>query len=292
MKKIKASQLRSISIFSFIALTLVGLRFKSGTGGLCALGIRSISLICPLGSIESIIASRTFIPLALISLAVIALLSTILGRIFCAWMCPVPTVRSWILGSPKKSTNGDASPSAAASNQQTQPSEFHPEGSKISLDSRHFVLGGAIISSAIFGFPVFCLICPVGLIMATLVGIWRLFQFNEPSWSLLIFPAVVVFELVALKKWCRKICPLGALASLLSALNIFARPKVNPEKCVRSSKGMDCSICKNACPEEIDLHHVKASQPLSECTKCRECAEQCPSGAISFPFRAQKQKEL
>jgi ferredoxin-type protein NapH len=53
---------------------------------------------------------------------------------------------------------------------------------------------------------------------------------------------------------------------------------------------MECSICKNACPEEIDLHHVNEAQPLSKCTKCRECADQRQAGAISFPFRAKKQK--
>jgi hypothetical protein len=35
MKKIKASGLRVISILIFIALTLVGLGFKTGTGALC-----------------------------------------------------------------------------------------------------------------------------------------------------------------------------------------------------------------------------------------------------------------
>ena len=31
------------------------------------------------------------------------------------------------------------------------------------FDSRHAVLGGAVLTTAVFGFPVFCLVCPVGL---------------------------------------------------------------------------------------------------------------------------------
>ena len=41
------------------------------------------------------------------------------------------------------------------------------------LDSRHYVLGGALLSTAVFGFPVFCLVCPIGLTFATVLVVWR-----------------------------------------------------------------------------------------------------------------------
>ena len=41
------------------------------------------------------------------------------------------------------------------------------------------VLAGALASSAAFGFPVFCLICPVGLTFALVIALWRLAEFNE-----------------------------------------------------------------------------------------------------------------
>jgi ferredoxin-type protein NapH len=284
---LRASGLRTITVLLFLALTAIGLGFKSGVGSLCAFGYRTIAAICPLGAIETALASKTFLPLTMISLSVLIAFALVLGRIFCAWICPVPMVRSWMVGSAKKNGSSSADQPVAI-NEGIPPSERHPDGkpSKIRLDSRHYILGGALLSTAIFGFPVFCLICPIGLIVATGIGIWRLFQFNEPSWTLLIFPAILVLELVVCKKWCRKICPLGALLSLLSSLNVFIRPKVNPNTCIRISKGMDCTLCKSACPEEIDLHHAKESQPLSECTKCRECSDACQAKAISFPFFA------
>jgi ferredoxin-type protein NapH len=282
---LRASGYRTISVLLFLALTAIGLGFKSGVGSLCAVGYKTISVICPLGAIEAMVASRTFLPWALISLAILIAFGLAWGRIFCAWICPVPTVRGWMVGPSKK--NGSASAmQPIAIEEGVPPSERHPEGkpSKIRLDSRHYVLGGALLSTAIFGFPVFCLVCPIGLILATGIGIWRLFQFNEPSWMLLVFPAILVLELIVCKKWCRKICPLGALLSLFSSLNVFIRPTVDPNTCIRISKGMDCTLCKGACPEEIDLHHAKKSQPLSECTKCRECSDACQAKAISFPF--------
>ena len=110
----------------------------------------------------------------------------------------------------------------------------------------------------------------------------------EPSWSLLVFPAMIVLELTVFRKWCRKVCPLGALISLMSALNIFVRPKVDHTTCLRTAKGVDCQLCKEACYEEIDLHHADQSQPLAECTKCRDCSDVCPVHAITFPFFQKK----
>ncbi|MFR1638333.1 MAG: 4Fe-4S binding protein [Eggerthellaceae bacterium] len=69
----------------------------------------------------------------------------------------------------------------------------------------------ALLSTAVFGFPVFCLICPVGLTFATLIAVWRLFQFNEVALSLLVFPAMLALEVLVLRKWCSRFCPLGAL---------------------------------------------------------------------------------
>jgi ferredoxin-type protein NapH len=290
VKKFQASTLRTVSTLAFVALTAFGLAYKTGSGTLSVLGYKTISAVCPLGSIEVLLAGRTWLPRVLISLAILFVFAIILGRVFCAWICPVPLLRSWLLGRSKSNRNG-----VTATVESLSTSMPHPQGrpSRVALDSRHFVLGGALISTAIFGFPVFCLICPIGLTFATLIGLWRLIQFNEPTWTLLIFPAVLVLELVVVRKWCRKICPLGALLSLLSSLNVFIRPQVDRSTCLRTTKGVDCRMCTNACVEGIDLHHEKASQPLSECTKCRECSEACPVYAITFPlFKKKKEKAL
>ncbi len=168
---------------------------------------------------------------------------------------------------------------------------LHGEDGKTRLpvDTRHAVLVGALASTAVFGFPVFCLICPVGLSFATFIVLWRFVQFNDFTWGILIFPTIIVLECVVLKKWCGKICPLGALISLVARLNVFFRPKRSKEKCLRS-QGTHCEACVAVCPEHIDPFFGEKATPLAECTKCKTCSDACPVHAISFSFLPKREE--
>jgi ferredoxin-type protein NapH len=285
---ISAKIVRFGTILIFFLLVVVGLVTNLAIGTLSSFGFGSIALICPLGALETMIASQTLIPLALISLLCVVIISVILGKVFCSWVCPVPLLR------PPSSKQDDKKPSGMPkmteqSSTLLPPSEFHPNKFvKPRIDSRFLVLLGVLVTTAAFGFPVFCLICPVGLTFATIIGIWRLIAFNEPSWLLFVFPAVLILELVVFKKWCYRICPLGAIFSLVSSLNKLFRPKVDVSKCLRTSQNIECTRCKDVCFEQINLHNMKESRPLSECTKCRDCAANCPVQAISFSRKAER----
>ncbi len=109
-----------------------------------------------------------------------------------------------------------------------------------------------------------------------------MFQFTV-ALSLLVFPAMLALEVLVLRKWCSRFCPLGALLSLVSRLNKTFRPVSNEATCLRSSKGEPCLQCANMSPEGIDRRRIRLC-PMCECTKCRACADACPMHAISFPF--------
>ena len=148
-------------------------------------------------------------------------------------------------------------------------------------------------STLIFGFPVFCLICPIGLTFATVLLVMRLFAFGDATWTVVAFPAIVALEILLLPKWCQRFCPLGALLSLFSGLNRTFRPQVNAEKCLREGRGKACNLCEQACPEGINLHDVAAGETtLNDCSKCRACADVCPEHAITFPLLPKKQAQV
>ena len=53
----------------------------------------------------------------------------------------------------------------------------------IKIDSRHGILAAALGSTLVFGFPVFCLVCPIGLTFATVLLVMRLFAFGDATWT-------------------------------------------------------------------------------------------------------------
>ncbi len=302
MKRFKPKNLRTATALAVIVLVCVGLAFHTGGGTPSAFGIYDIAAICPLGSIEVALASFTFVPPLLIGLLVAVILTALVGRAFCAWGCPVPLLRR-ILGlksrKEKKHVHTGQQHDATAEEVEMPEKAGRSRLAATVLDipvtrkggvqdSRNWVLGGALLSTALFGFPVFCLICPVGLTFATIVAFWRLFQFNEVTLSLVVFPLIVVAELFIARKWCHKFCPLGAMLSLISRLNKTFVPQINASTCLRSSSSSECNRCVEACEEGIDLHVGEISAPVNECTKCGECADRCPVSAITFPLLPKK----
>lgn len=322
-------RLRALAALSFFLLFLLGLAVHTGWGTASSFGIAEIAAICPLGNLEAMLASKTFLPRALVGFAVFLVVAALLGRFFCGWLCPVPWVekalsklrapgRRFGLGlkespaaseTPRTSacTTTNASSNTASESGKNAPRSC-PSGASCAsssckdcaLASRvkekadqatektpYWILGGALASSAVFGFPVFCLICPVGLTFALTVALWRLFEFNETNWAILWFAGFLVLELLVLRRWCSRFCPLGALWTLASRLNRFFRPKAREDLCTRMTHGVPCTICRDVCPEGIDPASV-ANDPmlLARCTKCGACAAACPTGAVHFPFLA------
>ena len=280
-RNIPIRRLRAATALLFVALVVVGLATNAALGTLSSFGVDGIAMICPLGSLEILLASRTIVPLALTSLICLVIASMLLGRVFCGWICPVSLTRS--LSAKQPAAGGREGPMETIPEGTAQPSRFHADRiAAPRFDTRHAVLAGALVSSAVFGFPVFCLVCPVGLTFGLIIGVWRLVGYNEPSWLLVFSVVMLVLETTVLRSWCRKLCPIGALMSLASTLNASLRPRVDATACLRTTKGLPCTSCKDACAERINLHDSANSSPMADCTKCGDCAAACPARAIRF----------
>lgn len=267
----------------------VGFVFNTGVGTLSAIGWKDIALLCPLGALSTMIASKTIVPQAVVSLILAAIAILILGRAFCAWICPVPIVDK--LRSAFKKPDHDADDTQSTTKMTKRACESCNQAccaKPSKVDSRHFALGSALLSAAIFGFPVFCLICPIGLVFATIMLFILLFGNGDVTWSLIAAPALLAIELFLLRKWCADFCPLSALMSLIAKANRTFKPVIDDTKCLETSKHATCGKCTEACEIGIDPRHPERGASWSECTKCRACVEACPAHAISMPLLSQK----
>lgn len=282
--RIKPRILRACTVGAVLVSVVVGLALHTGWGTPSAMGIGYVAAICPLGALESLLGAGAFVPRLLLGLAAALIVALLVGRAFCSWICPVPPI-SRLLSS-KRAKAREAVACREAGQFALERYEGDGEPTRAKIDARHIVLCGTLGSAAVFGFPVFCLICPVGLTFATVIALARLIGFNEPSWGLLVFPAIIVLELTVLRAWCGKICPIGALLSLVARLNRTWKPRVDRAKCLRTTSGERCAACSTACPEHIDPNANRGVVAINECTRCKRCAEACPQGAIEFPFIA------
>ncbi|XER14170.1 hypothetical protein SATMO3_44520 [Sporomusa aerivorans] len=277
-----------------MSIIVIGAAGSTGMGSLSAFGVEDISAICPLGYLEAALAGRDVIPQLLVSFLVVAGLTALLGRIFCGWVCPIPLVRKLLINKiDEGQTDGENN---SDRNSSTQPVFKESEATRVTYpqagnDLRKssptglIILGVTLGSSAICGFPVFCLICPIGLVFATLFALLRLIRFNEPTMDIIVFPVIVIIELVFLKKWCSKLCPVGALLSIFSRFNHSLAPTVDRSRCLEEAHNTKCQLCRSACSFDIDLKNGLGMGDISTCTKCRECADNCPVQAIRFPWR-------
>lgn len=317
-RKAKTPQVRKYIQGSVFALIVIGLVTGIGSGSICSIGYDSIAALCPLGALESLFGSGTFFARTIIILVVAGVVIFFVGKAFCSWICPIPPLDHF-LSSHKRRNRDKIERSQAArqvsdqlssskvcsectaesfckkptdNNKQkalTQQANKGIASNEVShkkprfakMDGRHVVLGGSLLSAAIFGFPVFCLICPVGLTFATAIALYRFIGFNEPTLDIIIFPLIIVAELVFLRKWCHRFCPIGALMSLVANFNKTTRPKVNPSKCLRSN-GSSCTLCSAICPELIDPVDDLGKRAMVECTRCGKCIQTCPTNALRF----------
>ena len=169
MKK-NSKTLRTACALAIIAVVTVGFVTNVGIGTMSAPGIWDISILCPLGALGTMLASKMMVPRAVISLIAMVLLIVLFARAFCGWMCPVPLVQKLRGVFAKKQpvkrddavgvdVDADAEPAAAPLTKAEADalSVSCSKGAKdaggcascaakrgAAPDARHFVLGGAL----------------------------------------------------------------------------------------------------------------------------------------------------
>lgn len=93
--------------------------------------------------------------------------------------------------------------------------------------------------------------------------------------AMIIIISLIVLSIFIRNFWCRFLCPYGAFLGLLSFLSPF---KIRRDEIVCIS----CGICDKVCPSSINISKTK-NIISDECFACGKCVDSCPEkGALSL----------
>ncbi len=225
-------------------------------GTLCSIGTAAFVVSCPLGVAQILLATRTFDPWLALSGFFYVAVAFVLGRAFCGWVCPQGTLSE--IGDRLRTRLGY---------RRVPDSPLAVRRSRMIGFS---ILGVVLATSFVVGVPLFCYICPIGLISRALVSGTI---FGTVGGELAILGLIITAEIsVARRGWCKYICPMGALYGACVTPRSL-RVERNAEAC------QGCHTCEQVCPTGNSPIEDRVG---SSCLSCGDCLDSCPEEAISF----------
>jgi ferredoxin-type protein NapH len=287
-KQIKIARTASqIVFFLLLAVFLVGTFCSVSLG-------QNFYLSCPLGVLQLTLGAREVLIGTIVSGLLLVVLTLVLGRVFCGWICPFGALTDWLQKPLARCRAARANSSAPAADNKAL---------------KYGILGGVLLAAGIFRSPAFCTICPVGTTCRT-AGLQGVNLGLETA----AVPVILSLETVNRRFWCKVLCPIGALLALFARFRLL-KIRLPFDSCA------GCNRCEQACamdnsprrgherlktdpavlqalieygvPDLLDRpgQYEKAPQPLrdllaakagklsvpgAECTSCYSCVAACP----------------
>lgn len=243
----------------------------------CSFGLNCYScpmawFSCPLGIIQNLFTSlrilpaKVLIPAFAYSLGLILLMSLVLGRFICGWLCPFGLLQELLYRIPfyKKEI-------------------ALPYGLQRYL--KHLFLAFFVILLPIlylteigYGLLWFCkFVCPAGTLEAGYLNLILQPHFTKNIGIIFYLKTAFLFAffilcIVDLRFFCKNICPLGLIYGIFNKYGLF-RLRWNENKCTL------CGVCEKICPMSL---HIPKDLNSVECIRCLNCLSICPSKAISL----------
>ena len=289
MSWVRARRIVQIFFFLFFLLLFIKARYPYEGGQASDLMLRFSPLIPLFNFIDTFRIDWIFWPGL-----IILLLTPLLGRFFCGWICPLGTaidISGKVLQAP--------------SNRKAKKWHLRLTYMKFIILTGSIIL--AVFSINVWGFfdplsiinrafsafiyPVFTFITEQSLLALSRIkfidGLYDLYkewimpemQFysGQLTWIALFFTAILMLEKISQRFWCRYLCPAGAFLGFLSQFRLYER--LVSDACPVCNKCQhECKM--NAIPEDDVTYSNKV-----ECIECFNCGSLCPPKTKSITYR-------
>jgi ferredoxin-type protein NapH len=262
------------------ALPCLSCPYVSGCAGQCYLMALQNSIWGMEMPLAAVFTSRGFD--ALLMFLGFLLLTLMLGKIWCGWICPFGTLQEWIASIRKKLGIRESQWSWL------QTDRLKPV--KYVFLALLLVIPLVIAHLGLhedFSLP-FCQICPAKPVMPLFAGKADYFSIDTTN-SITIFMTSLSMVLTAVflvgiffkDRFFCIFCPMLALISIFDRLGF-----IRFSKQIKTCSG--CANCQRICPVDIRTVHMETLQPnvmSLECMACMKCAEFCPEdGTLTFSW--------
>lgn len=189
----------------------------------------------------------------------VLLITLLWGRFFCGYLCAFGAMGDFLYGISSKILPFDIAFSAASERWLKR--------------IKYLILLGLVIVVWIAGWSLDASLSPwnaFGLLTSWKISSAKTAVSTTGFILLLLIAAASCLEE---RFFCRYLCPLGAVFSLVSRRRLF-RIRRSPDACV------NCARCNNQCSMGLDVMHTD-NVDSGECIDCMNCLGVCPSHALS-----------
>lgn len=226
----------------------------SNQGTIWSMRLLGIDLTDPLAAAEMVAASKSIHWPLLVSALIPIVLTLLLGKVFCSWMCPGYLLFE-VLGKVRPLL---------------RLAEIQPRDVKFSFANKYIFLVVGLLLAAVFSAPLFAMIYPPAVI-SRVIHAWI---FGTALAGMLVLLGVIAaFEVfVSPRWWCRTMCPGGALYGVAGWLRLV-RVRLRPADCTH------CQACVPVC--EAGINPITESESI-ECDNCGVCLRYCRDDALYY----------
>ncbi len=182
------------------------------------------------------------------------LLTLLLGRVYCGWICPADLLFE-VTGKVRKVLGWFG---------------IRPLNISFSRVHKYILIPVGLVFTLLLGVQVYTFIYPPALLSRDVI---HLIYYGSAGVGVVFLTLIILFQIsLSERAWCRYFCPGGALYSLLGAKRLV-RVHLDTKLCDL------CGECDKAC--EFGLSPMRDQMGM-ECNNCGECIYRCRTGALRY----------